>query len=247
MVEINSNARIDFNMLDADKNGFLNLEKDRISQQDGAKFFIPIDGNIDPETFYLYNADKYEGEISEEILAKREAIHKAYEEIKDKQKPTMGLQEPEAQDVTLANNEVDFWSNKATENTYIIFLGCKILYKNGYYTTPDRPDIKPAKNIYEVSSILTQEKREKTVNDFKTKMENAKTNEEKRAIADILLEDLSSWHSELSPSYLEGNYYPDSKGQVMFAGFTIVFTVSEDFHPIFNKEILYKQLNCAEN
>lgn len=246
MFNIN-NVNLDFARLDTDKDRYLNLEKDKISKQDGMKFFIPIGENLDSETFLLYNADKYGEVVLEENLAKREAIHKAYEEIKDKPKPVMGVQEPPIHEPSLADNEDDFWSNKAKENTYIIFLDSKIIYQNGKYTTPDRPDIEPAKNIYAISQILVADKSEKTKNEFDYKIDNAKNNEEKRAIIDSLLEDLCTWYSAFDSGFIKNNYKPGDEKKVVFGGISIYYKISNDYTPIFYKEYIYETYGCSKD
>ena len=96
--------------------------------------------------------------------------------------------------------------------------------------------------------VIIAEKKEKTASNFKTQMANVKTNEEKRAAIDTLLEDLSSWYSPFQPGFLKDNYGPGEKPEVEhFAGLRISFTVSEDYRPIFNKAALYRQANCAED
>lgn len=195
------------------------------------------DGRMDG---YLSN-DQYK-EFSEGCVAAKQEENKALSaELKDKAKPPMGIDES-IKEPTLADENDDFHTNPK-ENTYIMERGYKILYKDGKYSMPDRADLGSNPNIYHFLVIIASEHRDKTTTTYKSAMQNATTNQEKRNAIDALVEDLRFWHNNFSEDYLKANYKP---GAFKIAGLTIKYSVSEEYTPIVDKEFLYKQAGCFE-
>lgn len=245
MTSIPPEARTQFRDLNKDGNNTLNVKNDTISKDIAFEFFIPEDTDIDLETFYNYNADKFGGEVTKDIEELRNDIRKKYEGIKDKEKPQMGLSNQTNTQPQKAEDEDKFY-HKPTENTYIELLGQKILYKDGKYQIVNRPDVEPNPNIFGITHIIKLEKSEKTTTTFKQAMENAQNNEEKRNAIDNMIEDLLSWHSSFDEDFIKCNYRPGKRGNFRFAGYDIYYTIGEDYKPIINKEALYQKANCAE-
>lgn len=200
------------------------------------------DGNLEG---YL-NEAQYK-EYSEEIVAANQEENKAKSvELKGKTKPSFELTEPN-KEPTLAKDEDAFYT-KPSENTFVMFNGHKILYKDGQYSVPDRNDIEPNKSIYAIRSVIINEKNEKARSQYESAMQQATSNEEKRVAVDNLIKDISSWHESFSYDVIKNNYMPGETAKtVNYAGLNIRFTVSEDFKPIIDMEDLYRQANCLDD
>lgn len=200
----------DFDRLNKDGNNVLNIENDKISKADGEKFFIDLNKDIDIETFYQYNADKYGESLTDAYFIKREQIKQAYNEIKGKEKPSLELQASSSETRIDSSDKAmveKFYSNPQEGMVYN-YKGYDIVYKDGKYSCPKKSYIEPAKFIQGITFHLNQEITEELYNRANSLFGSAQTKEEKDSIVKEFVYNLLKTDGQFDYDYLIANNNP---------------------------------------
>ena len=196
----------DFKTLDKDGNNVLNVKKDGISTENGANYFIDLNQDIDIETFYQYNADKYGEDLTDAFEAKREEVRRAYAELKTKEKPSL---EPEYRIDPSDKTSVDNFYRNPKDGMIYNFKGTDIKYENGQYSCPGT-DYEPAKNIYGMTFQIIQDIRSKFYDEYNSKFDKAET-EKKGEVVDNYVKGLLNFDGRFNFDYLAANYNTGTK------------------------------------
>lgn len=201
----------DFKALDKDGNNVLNAKKDNISIDNGAKFFIDLNQDVDIETFYQYNADKYGEDITDAFEAKREEVSKSYANLKNKEKPSIELMNNSEYLVDPTNKEmVEKFYRQPEEGMVYNFKGVDIKYQNGKYFCPGR-DYEPCKIIQGIIFYLKKDLSDNLLEESNTDFDNAKSQEEKDAAVKNYINGLFKIDGKFDYDFLIANNYPGTK------------------------------------
>ena len=205
------NVQADFSRLNADGNSVLNKEFDKISDADGAKFFIALNQDIDIETFYNYNADKYGGDLTDEYLAKRDEVTRSYNEIKNKEKQSLELQFAPEKRIDPSNTEaVNKFYRNPEEGMVYTYKGYDIKYTGGKYHCSGK-DYEPSKQIQGITYYLNQDIIKDFYSKYNNELENTKSETEIDSVISKFVEELFKIDGRLDYDYLAANEVKGSK------------------------------------
>ena len=197
----------DFNRLNKDGDKVLNTEKDNIQLSESADFFIAFGKDVDLETFYQYNADKYGEKISEEFNQKREEISKYYKDLSQKKKPSLEAEyRIDPSDKAAVNN---FYRNPK-EGMIYNYKGIDIKYENGQYCCPEK-DYEPSKNIYGVTFQIKQDLYNNFYDKYNSEFDNAKEGEEKDKVIAEFIKGLFDFDGRFDFDNFAANYNTGTK------------------------------------